>query len=364
MCMPRIGIKGRIQNLIWISALLFLGWFGMPGRAMAWYTLTHPYLARIAFDQMPDDFEATFKGHFDAIFAGAIAPDLVLMDWSNHEWNVHSGEGGQGGAPARVQSLFDTILEGLKEKEPDYQSLAYDLGLLAHYLADINQPLHTDDAYLEELVHMAYELDVYSRQDTFAFLDHGRRFFLDPYAESIVMAESANRYYDQIMENYLGGTRYEGLERRTALQLQNAVDAITDGWTTLWLRATVSVPSLGIRTNQAFYWSGDSVELSLSTLSGNGPTPSADIYVAVADRGGDLWFIGPEGISGWPPAPWRSGVNLSDETSVVLSFQLGEIAEGGCYGLYAVAVPTGQDPLDPQWWLSRLAEARFCLALP
>jgi hypothetical protein len=179
-----------------------------------------------------------------------------------------------------------------------------------------------------------------------------------------VMAVSANRYYDQIMDNYLGGTGYDGLERMTALQLQNAVDAITDAWTTLWLRATVSGPSLGIRTNRAFYRSGDSVELLLSTLAGNGPTPSSDIYVAVADRWGDLWFIGSGGISQWPPAPWRSGVNLSDEMSVVLSFKLGEITEGSCYGLYAVAVPTGQDPLDIQQWLSQLAEARFCLAPP
>jgi hypothetical protein len=361
MRMPRIRIRVWIQNALWMTGLICLGCFGMPGRALAWHTFTHPYLARIAFDQMPGDFEATFKDHLAAMVAGAMAPDLVLMDWNNHEWNVHSSEGGQGGAPARVEALFATILEGLKEEEPDYRKLANDLGLLAHYLADINQPLHTDDADLEGLVHAGYELDVFSRQSTFSFLDHGRRFFLDPYTETVGMALSANRYYDQIMESYVGGTGYEGLERIMALQLQNAVDAIMDAWTTLWLRATVSGPSVGIRTNQAFFRSGESVEILLSTLAGKTLTPTADIYVAVADQWGGLWFIGSEGISAWPPVPWRSGRVLSDEKSVVLSFEFGGIVQESCYGLYAVAVQTGQDPLDPTWWLSELAGARFCL---
>jgi hypothetical protein len=336
----------------------------MPGRALAWHTFTHPYLARIAFDQMPTDFRDRFSEQVTSILAGSLAPDLVLMDRSNHEWNVHSGDGGEGGAPARIEALFATVLEGLKEEGPDYRKIANDLGLLAHYLSDINQPLHTDDADLEGLVHAGYELDVFSRQNTFSFLDHGRRFFLDPYTETVVMAEAANCYYDQIMESYVGGTGYEGLERITAIQLQNAVDAITDAWTTLWLRSTVSVPSVGIRTNQAFYSSGDSVEILLSTLAGKTWAPGADIYVAVADQWGGLWFVGSEGMSEWPPVPWRSGVILSDEKSMVLAFELGEIGQESCYGLYAVAVLPGQNPLEPQWWLSELAGARFCLAPP
>jgi hypothetical protein len=362
--MPCFKLNDWIQKAFWMGGILCLGWFGMPGRALAWHTFTHAYLARIAFDQMPGAFEAAFEDHLDAVVAGAMAPDLVLMDWDNHEWNVHSGEGGQGGAPARVETLFAAILEGLTGEAPDYPKLAKDLGLLAHYLADINQPLHTDNADLEGLVHAAYEWDVFQRQDQFIFLDHGRSFLLDPNAETIMMAEAANRYYDQIVESYVSGIEYEGLEWVTALQLQNAVDAITDAWTTLWFRATASGPSLGIRTNQAFFRSGDRVEIVLSTLAGNAPTPGADIYVAVADRWGGLWFVGSDGISAWPSLPWRSGKALSDEKSVVLSFELGEIGQGSCYGLYAVAVPAGQDLLDAQGWLSELAEARFCLVPP
>jgi hypothetical protein len=336
----------------------------MPASANAWHTLTHPYLTRVAFDQMPTDFRDRFREHVTSILAGSLAPDLILMDWSNHEWNVHSGEGGRGGAPARVEALFSTILEGLTGEAPDDRRLANDLGLLSHYLADIHQPLHTDDADLEGFAHAGYELDVFQRQDQFRFLDHGRTFFLDPHAETIVMAEEANRYYDQIMESYAGGNRYEGLERITALQLQNAVDGITDAWTTLWIRATASGPGLGIRTNHAFFRSGESVEVLLSTLTGKASILGADIYVAVADQWGGLWFVGMEGISEPSPVPWRSGVILSDEKSVVLSFALGEIGRESCYGLYAVAVQTGRDPLDPQWWLSELAEARSCLTPP
>jgi hypothetical protein len=362
--MPSFKVRGLIQISACLARILFLTWILMPGSAVAWNTFTHPYLSRIAFDQMPTDFRDLFTEHVTLILSGSLAPDLVLMDWSNHEWNVHSGEGGQGRAPARVEALFATILEGLTGQAPDYPKLANELGLLAHYMADINQPLHTDKADHEGLAHVGYEWDVYQRQDQFRFLDHGRRYFLDPYSETVLMAEAANRYYDQIMESYVSGIGYEGLERITALQLQNAVNAITDAWTTVWLRAMASGPSVGIRTNQAFFGSGERVEIVLSTLAGNAPTPGADIYVAVADQWGGLWFIGPEGMSEWPPVPWCSGVTLSDEKSIVLAFELGEIREESCYGLYAVAVPTGQDPLEPQWWLSDLAGARFCLTLP
>lgn len=360
--MKSVKIRIKIWRGAWLTSILCLAWFLMPGSALAWHTFTHPYLTRIALDQMPSDFRDRFREHVPSILAGSLAPDLVLWDWSNHEWNVHSGEGGQGGAPARVEALFAGILEGLTGQVPDDGNLANDLGLLSHYLADINQPLHTDDANLEGLAHAGYELDVFQRQDQFRFLDHGRAFFLDPHGETVGMAEEANRYYDQIMESYAGGKRYEGLDRITGLQLQSAVDAITDAWATLWLRATASGPSLGIRTSHAVFGSGDSVEVLLSTLAGKGPAPSVDIYVAVADQWGGLWFVGPEGTGEQAPVPWRSGVILSDEKSVVFSSELGEIGLESCYGLFAVDVQTGEDPLDPQQWISGLAEARFCLS--
>jgi hypothetical protein len=336
----------------------------MPVSATAWHTLTHPYLTRVAFDRMPSDFRDRFEEHVPSILAGSLAPDLVLMDWSNHEWNVHPGEGGQGGAPAQVEALFDTILEALIGQSSDDRKLANDLGLLSHYLADINQPLHTGKADLEGFVHGPYELDVFNLQQTFSFPDHGRMFFLDPRSETIVMAEQANRYYDQIMESYMGGAGYEGLERITALQLQNAVDAIADAWITLWLRANVAGPSVGIRTSQAIFRSGDRVEVLLSSLAGKAKTPVADLYVAVADLGGGLWFVGPDGISEQAPVAWRRGGILSDEKSAVLTFDLGEIGQERSYVLYAVAVQTGKDPMDPQWWLSELGEARICLSPP
>jgi hypothetical protein len=356
--------RGLNSRRACLAGILCLAWLLMPGSAAAWFTLSHPYLTRIAFDQMPGDFQDRFRDHMAYLLAGSLAPDLALMDWSNHEWNVHAPKGEQGGAPARVESLFNTIQEELTGQAPDDDQLAYDLGLLSHYLADINQPLHTDETDLESLAHVDYEWDVHQRLGQFTFLNHGGLFFLDPYADTIALAESANPYYDQIIGNYTGGTRYQGLERITALQLQSAVDSIADAWTTLWLRTTASGPSVGIRTNQAFFTGGDSVEITLSTLAGKEPTANADIYVAAADQRGGLWFVDSNRIDEWPPVPWRSGNGLTDGKSVVLAFQLGKIGQESCYDLYAVAVQAGKDPLNPQWWLAGPASAHFCLEPP
>jgi len=359
-----LNIKGLVRGGGWFAGILCLAWILMPRSAIAWHTLTHSHLARIAFYQMPTDFQDLFQEHFTRILSGSLAPDLILRDWSNHEWKVHSEDGLQGGAPARVEELFSVILEGLASQTPDYPKVANELGLLSHYLADINQPLHTDQADLEGLFHAGYEWDVYIRQNGFSFLDHGRTFCLDPYSDTILMAVSANRYYNQILESYTGGTGYEGLEKTTAFCLQSAVDAITDAWTTLWERATASGPTIGIRTNQAFFLSGDDFEILLSTMVGNTPAISSDIYAAVADQQGSLWFIDSEGMFTRSPVSCRSGKPLSDEKTVVLSLTLGEIGQGSCYRVYAVALPEGQDPLDPHGWLTELAGARFCLSPP
>jgi len=355
-------VNKLIQAGIRFTRILCLAWILMPGSAIAWHTLTHPYLARIAFYQMPIDFQDRFQEHFTRIVAGSVAPDLSLRDWSNHEWNVHSEEGFQAGAPARVEALFVSILEGLAAETPDDPAIADELGLLSHYLADINQPLHTDEMDLEGVFHAAYEWEVYLHQNDFSFLDHGRTFVLDPYSETISMAVSANRYFDQILEGYAGITGCDELERTTALCLQSAVDAITDAWTTLWKRACPSGPHIGIRTNQAFFVSNETVEILLSTMAGNTPAFSADIYVAVVDHRGVFWFIDSEGMCARTVVPYRSNKPFSDEKTVVLSLALGEISQASCYRLYAAAVPEGRDPFEPQRWLTELAGAWVCLS--
>jgi len=81
----------------------------------------------------------------------------VYQDWTNHNYDFgdygYKGGPPDRGAPDAVQRTYEWVVGNLtawvNEGQPDDSPYASDarksLGLLAHYLADVCQPLHTDD---------------------------------------------------------------------------------------------------------------------------------------------------------------------------------------------------------------------------
>ena len=84
-------------------------------------------------------------------------PDIVYQDWTNHNYDFgdygYNGGPPDRGAPDAVQWCYDWVVGNLSlwinEGQPqnsEYTSNARkSLGLLAHYLGDIANPMHTDD---------------------------------------------------------------------------------------------------------------------------------------------------------------------------------------------------------------------------
>jgi hypothetical protein len=88
-------------------------------------------------------------------------PDTRLHDFYHHVYDV-SGDP-YGDAPDRIAQLYTRVVRQLRGGKRRAASASF--GLLAHYYADICNPLHTDQIALEERIHSSYEDAVEWRTD-------------------------------------------------------------------------------------------------------------------------------------------------------------------------------------------------------
>jgi len=89
-------------------------------------------------------------------------PDTVLRDFEHHAYDVWGVTGGD--APSYIASLYDEVVSARRAGDADRASEV--LGLLSHYVADVCDPLHTDDSTAETRMRSAYEAAVNTRTDT------------------------------------------------------------------------------------------------------------------------------------------------------------------------------------------------------
>jgi len=89
-------------------------------------------------------------------------PDTRLHDYYHHIYDVWGGR--YGDAPDRVAQLFARAVRQLDRGSPRRASITF--GLLAHYYADVCNPMHTGQSTLEERIHSSYEDAVDWRTDT------------------------------------------------------------------------------------------------------------------------------------------------------------------------------------------------------
>jgi hypothetical protein len=88
-------------------------------------------------------------------------PDTRLHDFYHHVYDVWGDP--YGDAPDRIAQLYRRAVRQLRNGSPRAASATF--GLLAHYYADICNPLHTDQTTLEENIHSSYEDAAQTRTD-------------------------------------------------------------------------------------------------------------------------------------------------------------------------------------------------------
>ena len=349
----------QCRKVIFLLVILFVASSQNP--CSAWYTPMHIHITRTAFEHLPEHIQEVFEPYLDSILWESMTPDLFLRDWPNHEWNIHRAPGDNTAAPVRIQSLAQKILDVLRQSPPDISGAADKLGLLSHYLADINQPLHTDEyAEEESWIHIPYEKDVYVHQAELTFDDRGTRFRPDIYNTVIDSARQANMYYQAIIDAYAMGDGYAGVRQISQLNYERAVHDIADVWTTLWLLATSDAPSLALQVNQGCFRPGDMIQLKLTALPGSNQPQEADLYVAVTDASGTLWFMTPGPEFSRDLSPFHTSLSLpQSEEQILFAAPVETCGSEGDYTAYALLVSPASDPCDVQSWLSDLAAVSF-----
>jgi predicted flap endonuclease-1-like 5' DNA nuclease len=128
-------------------------------------TSTHHKLVLDALRRLRrDDAEAwrrMFLKHGESLLAGATAPDDKLKDFRNHV--VHVREKCWGGAVEAAETWYRHTVDALHSKQ--WGKAAYAAGMLSHYYADPQMPLHTAQTEEAGIVHRACDRSVFRSYD-------------------------------------------------------------------------------------------------------------------------------------------------------------------------------------------------------
>ncbi|MBF0502657.1 MAG: zinc dependent phospholipase C family protein [Candidatus Riflebacteria bacterium] len=226
--------------------LLVLFYNSSTAPSDAWQGLTHKKMASDAYFIMPAAFRQ-FLGetlspkrsepNLLALLQGAIEPDTVLKDFHNHVYHIQGYDLGNG--PFHVASLSLEVTEDIKNKAPISQ-IVQKLGWLAHYAADLTQPLHTGvslDNIVESTYHSDFENDVTKSMYSYSVSYDGAKVHERMSAFMIYEALWANQYYSAIETAYTKGQRYTDVQRISATCYSRAVNNIIGVWYTIWANA-------------------------------------------------------------------------------------------------------------------------------
>jgi Domain of unknown function (DUF4332)/Zinc dependent phospholipase C len=172
---------------------------------------THHKLALDALRRLEgperEAWQRLFLKHADLYLEGAKAPDLEFKDFKNHV--LHTREDYWGGAPQKVVSWYQHLVEGLSQE--DWQTAVYCAGVLSHYYTDPLHPFHTGQSEAENNIHRAVEWSIAKSYDQLRA--QGEREFAAMPVEvtadanwlaSLVLrgAHRANAYYEKLIAHY------------------------------------------------------------------------------------------------------------------------------------------------------------------
>lgn len=216
----------RLYIALFTALLLFLA---AQQPLSAWSYHTHRKITADAVRLMPESFRQEFSGHKSHFLKGSTDPDTMIKDFANHAYHP---DGSHVDGLYRVISIYDKAVELISKKEsPD--KVAYLLGLLSHYVADLNQPLHTAGSERdpsESEYHSKFERDLNPHlkdlvlpQLVYQPVDSAEKRVKE-------MTTEANRYYEQIYAAYRGGNGLPQVKEMADRQITASIQNVVDFW--------------------------------------------------------------------------------------------------------------------------------------
>ena len=191
-----------------------------------WRSATHEVLAELALRRMTVGMQRLADGCRPFFDLGICAPDKLFRDSVNHYYNVTPPPSGRHLGKVHKKVAREVVLIGDMLAHPDRvilhpkterwlrgivdtpaRALAFEMGVISHYIADAAQPFHTDGKRRfaeEELVHKTLEFDVRKRikkmrtGTTSLPLEDAS----DPEAYILKKVRFANQFYDVLVGYY------------------------------------------------------------------------------------------------------------------------------------------------------------------
>ncbi len=211
------------------SIFLCLAFTVCCSTAGAWSYHSHRKLTADAVRLMPEGFRDQFSGQKASFLKGSTDPDTLIKDFTNH---VYHTDGSMVDGLYRIQDIFKTAVELIRSNaEPD--KIAYMLGLMSHYIADLNQPLHTagsDRNPDESEFHTRYERDLNSYLRDLELPQITFRPVTSIEQRVKEMTSLANQEYGAIERAYQGGNGLSDVMIMSKRQLAASTCNIVDFW--------------------------------------------------------------------------------------------------------------------------------------
>jgi len=156
-------------------------------------------------------------------------PDTTILDFYYHSYDIWGST--YGDAPTMIVDRYQKVVKLLKAG--DRKGASKELGRLAHYFGDINEPLHTDGPSIEPNVHKPYEAAVNramtSSKANLGWLhDDGDKYVRDPYKKAVNAATHAHGFYGTLMRGFLAGGYSSSIKSLTGLNVDRAVNDMAD----------------------------------------------------------------------------------------------------------------------------------------
>lgn len=220
--------------IVIMIANFFLGSLFFAPPVFAWIIPTHNKMIEDAIAVLPKELSQMLNKV--AVIKGVSSVERPWDMW-NHIYYVQPflGRFNLGGGPTKIEKLALRTRNMVKNKEPS-EKVAYKMGQLAHYIADMNQPTHTVYKLPWLFLRLQrYELDFNKHNDDFQLSSFGELSRIDSfqrYAEKT--AEWANQFYSPILSTYTTGGKFKDLEAINQVIYDHTVIDIANVWYSLW----------------------------------------------------------------------------------------------------------------------------------
>ncbi len=215
--------------------LIIITLFSSP--IWSWSGKTHQRIVENALNYMPREFQKRIIPYKNEILEGSVAPDRVYRDFQNHVYDFGTRKGG---GIEKVRGKYYQIISLIREKKP-WRLIAFELGVLSHYIADLNQPLHTSSDYEEKQFHSKYEKDA---EQIVPKKIKNLNFISKPAYYIFNSAKIAHSYYYDIKRAYNNKNGWRSIYNLTQKQIDKSVEDVANYWYSIWIRAN-RIPTLG-----------------------------------------------------------------------------------------------------------------------